>query len=75
MLVAGFLVVIATVVVVVGGNLCKVLQGRKVGLALGSCGFTVFKHELQLLLHAWLSGWWRIASSLASRFRSHSGEK
>jgi hypothetical protein len=74
-LVAGFLIIIATMVVVVGGNLCKVLQGCKVGLALGSRGFAVFKHEPQQLLHAGFRGWWRIASSLASRFRSHSGEK
>jgi hypothetical protein len=52
-----------------------VLKGCKVSLALGACGFAFFKHEPQHLLHAWLRGWWRIASSLASRFRSHSGEK
>jgi hypothetical protein len=73
--VAGFLIIISTVIVVVGGDLCKVLEGCKVGLALSSRGFAVFKHEPQQLLHARLRGWWRIASSLASRFRSHSGEK
>jgi hypothetical protein len=73
--VSGFLLVIATIVVVVGGNLHKVLKSGKVGLALGARGFAVFKHELQLLLHAWLRWRGQISSSLASRFRSHSGEK
>jgi hypothetical protein len=41
-LVAGFLIVIATIVIVVGGNLRKVLKGREVGLALGSRGFAIF---------------------------------
>jgi hypothetical protein len=41
-LVAGFLVVIATMVVVVGGNLRKVLKGSEVGLELGSRGFAIF---------------------------------
>jgi hypothetical protein len=41
-LVSGFLIVIATIVVVVGGNLRKVLQSGEVGSALGVCGFTVF---------------------------------
>jgi hypothetical protein len=74
-LAAGLVIVIATTVVVVGGNLCEVLKGCKVSLALGACGFAFFKHEPQHLLHAWFRGWWQIASSLASRFRSHSGEK
>jgi hypothetical protein len=52
-----------------------VLQGCEVGLALGARGFAVFKHEPQQLLHAWFRWRGRIASSLASRFRSHSGEK
>jgi hypothetical protein len=73
--VAGFLIIISTAVVVVGSDLCEVLKGCKVSLALGSCGFALFKHEPQHLLHARLRGWWQIASSLASRFRSHSGEK
>jgi hypothetical protein len=38
----GLLVVIATIVVVVGGNLHKVLKGSEVGLALGARGFAVF---------------------------------
>jgi hypothetical protein len=74
-LAAGFLIVIATTVVVVGGDLCEVLKGCKVSLALGACGFAFFKHEPQHLLHARLMGWWRIASSLALHFQSHSGEK
>jgi hypothetical protein len=41
-LVSGFLIVIATIVVVVGGNLRKVLKGSEVSLALGACGFAVF---------------------------------
>jgi hypothetical protein len=41
-LVLGFLIVIATIVVVVGGNLCKVLKSGEVSLALGACGFAVF---------------------------------
>jgi hypothetical protein len=41
-LVAGFLIVIATIVVVVGSNLHKVLKGSEVGLALGSRGFAIF---------------------------------
>jgi hypothetical protein len=72
---AAGLVVIVAIIVVVGGNLCEVLKGGEVGLALGSRGFAVFKHEPQQLLHARLRGWWRIASSLASRFWSHSGER
>jgi hypothetical protein len=62
-------------VVVVGGNLCEVLKSGKVGLTLGVSGFAIFKHEPQQLLHAGLRGWGRIASSVASHFRSHSGEK
>jgi hypothetical protein len=62
-------------VVVVGGNLCEVLKSGKVGLMLGVSGFAIFKHEKQQLLHAGLRGWGRIASSVASHFRSHSGEK
>jgi hypothetical protein len=41
-LVSGLLIVIATIVVVVGGNLRKVLEGSEVGLALGSCSFAIF---------------------------------
>jgi hypothetical protein len=41
-LVSGLLIVIATIVVVVGGNLCKMLKGSEVGLALGARGFAVF---------------------------------
>jgi hypothetical protein len=52
-----------------------VLKGCKVSLALGACGLAVFKHEPHQLLHAGFRGWWRIASSLASHFRSHSEEK
>jgi hypothetical protein len=40
-LAAGLIVVIATMVVVVGGNLCEVLKGGKVGLTLGASGFSV----------------------------------
>jgi hypothetical protein len=43
--VAGFFIVIATMVVVVGGDLCELLKGCKVSLALGACGFAFFKHE------------------------------
>jgi hypothetical protein len=74
-LVAGFFFVIATMIIVVGGDLCEVLKGCKVSLVLGACGFVFFKHESQHLLHAWFRGWWWIASSLASRFWSHSREK
>jgi hypothetical protein len=45
--VSGFLLINATIVDVVGGNLCKVLKGGEVGLALGARGFMVFKHEPQ----------------------------
>jgi hypothetical protein len=41
-LVSGFLIVIATIVVVVGGNLRKVLKSGEVGLALDARGFSVF---------------------------------
>jgi hypothetical protein len=51
-LVAGFLIIIATTIVVVVGDLRKVLKGCKVSLALGACGFAFFKHEPQHLLHA-----------------------
>jgi hypothetical protein len=74
-LAAGLIVIIATMVVVVGGNLCEVLEGSKVGLTLGASGFSVLQHEPHQLLHAGLRWWGRIASSLASRFQSHSGEK
>jgi hypothetical protein len=74
-LAARLVVYITTTVVVVGGNLRKVLKGGKVGLTLDACGFAFFKHEPQHLLQAWLRWWGRIASSLASHFRSHSGEK
>jgi hypothetical protein len=40
-LAAGLVIVIATMVVVVGGNLCEVLKGGKVGLTLGASGFSV----------------------------------
>jgi hypothetical protein len=73
--VPGFLIIISTVIVVAGGDLRKVLEGCKVGLAFSSCGFVVLKHEPHQLLHAGFRGWWRIASSLASHFRSHSGEE
>jgi hypothetical protein len=74
-LVSGLLIGIATIVVVVGGNLHEVLKSGEVGLAFGACGFAVFKYEPQQLLHAGLRWWGQIASSLASRFRSHSGER
>jgi hypothetical protein len=38
---AGLVVIIATMVVVVGGNLCEVLKSGKVGLTLGASGFAV----------------------------------
>jgi hypothetical protein len=38
-LISGLLIVIATIVVVVGGNLREVLKSGEVGLALGACGF------------------------------------
>jgi hypothetical protein len=41
-LVLGLLIVIATIVVVMGGNLREVLKSGEVGLALGVCGFAVF---------------------------------
>jgi hypothetical protein len=41
-LVSGLLIVIATIVVVVGGNLREVLKSGEVGLALGARGFVVF---------------------------------
>jgi hypothetical protein len=41
-LVSGLLIVIATIVVVVGGNLRKMLKGSEVGLVLGARGFAVF---------------------------------
>jgi hypothetical protein len=74
-LAAGLIAVIATTIVVVGGNLCEVLKGCEVGLVLSSRSFAVFNIEPHQLLHAWLRGWWQIASSLASRFQSHSGER
>jgi hypothetical protein len=74
-LAARLVVIIATTVIVVGGNLSEVLKGGKVGSMLGACGFAFFKHEPQHLFQAWLRWWGRIASSLASRFWSHSGEK
>jgi hypothetical protein len=40
--VSGLLIVITTIVVVVGGNLRKVLKSGEVGLALGVRGFAVF---------------------------------
>jgi hypothetical protein len=36
-----FIIAIATIVVVVGGNLGEVLVCGEVGLAFGTCGFTV----------------------------------
>jgi hypothetical protein len=39
---SGLLIAIATIVVVVGGNLREVLKSGEVGLALGACGFAVF---------------------------------
>jgi hypothetical protein len=41
-LVSGLLIVIATIVVVVGGNVRKVLKGSEIGLALSARGFAVF---------------------------------
>jgi hypothetical protein len=38
----GLLIAIATIVVVVGGNLREVLKSGEVGLALSACGFAVF---------------------------------
>jgi hypothetical protein len=40
-LTAGLVVIIATTVVVVGGNLREVLKSGKVGLMLGASGFAV----------------------------------
>jgi hypothetical protein len=40
-LAARLVVVIATMVIVVGGNLCEVLKSGKVGLTLGASGFSV----------------------------------
>jgi hypothetical protein len=40
-LVSGLLIVIATIVVVVGGNLREMLKSGEVGLALSACGFAV----------------------------------
>jgi hypothetical protein len=71
----GLIIAIATIVVVVGGNLRKVLKGGEVCLALSACSFSFFLHEPQHLRHAWLGWWGRIASSLATSSRSHSGEK
>jgi hypothetical protein len=39
---SGLLIVIATIVVVFGGNLREVLKSGKVGLVFGACGFAVF---------------------------------
>jgi hypothetical protein len=41
-LVSGLLIITATIVVVVGGNLREVLKSGEVELALGACGFAVF---------------------------------
>jgi hypothetical protein len=41
-LVLGLLIIIATIIIVVGGNLREVLKSGKVGLALGARGFAVF---------------------------------
>jgi hypothetical protein len=41
-LVSGLLIVIATIIVVVGGDLHEVLKSGEVGLALSACGFAVF---------------------------------
>jgi hypothetical protein len=40
-LVLGLIIAIATIVVVVGGNLGKVLECGEIGLTLGTCGFTI----------------------------------
>jgi hypothetical protein len=37
----GLIIAIATIVVVVGGNLGEVLECGEVGLALDACGFTI----------------------------------
>jgi hypothetical protein len=47
-------IAIATIIIVVGGNMGKVVESGKVGLAFGACGFTIFQHEPQHLRHAWL---------------------
>jgi hypothetical protein len=74
-LVLGLMIAIATIVIVVGGNLREVLKGGEVCLALSACGFALFQHEPQHLRHAWLGWWGWIASSLATSSQSHSGEK
>jgi hypothetical protein len=52
-----------------------VLKGGEVGLAFSACGLTILQHEPQHLRHAWHGWWGRIASSLTTSSRSHSGEK
>jgi hypothetical protein len=37
----GLIIAIATIVIIVGGNLGEVLECGEVGLAFGVCGFTV----------------------------------
>jgi hypothetical protein len=37
----GLIIAIATIVIVVGGNLGEVLECGEVGLAFGTCGFTI----------------------------------
>jgi hypothetical protein len=37
----GLIIAIATIVIVVGGNLGEVLECGEVGLAFGACGFTI----------------------------------
>jgi hypothetical protein len=44
---ARFIITITTIVVVVGGNLGKVLKCGKVCLALGACCFMVLHHHPQ----------------------------
>jgi hypothetical protein len=69
--------IIATIVVALGGKLGEMLKGGETSLALGTCGFMILKHEPQHLRHVGLRGWRRVVAvaSLASRFGSHSGEK
>jgi hypothetical protein len=40
-LVLRLFIAIATIVIIVGGNLGEVLECGKVGLAFGACGFTI----------------------------------
>jgi hypothetical protein len=49
--------IIATIIVALGGKLGELLKCGEASLALGTCGFTILKHEPQHLRHVGLRRW------------------